>query len=241
MADQESTQGTPSYRQVTLSALDNVAPSSNTAPSPCISCMLLAATTSPLQSASSGGSSGGDPKCKSLLEQIKRFIYSRKPPQDMKGLMQRYEELLADEHHLQWNNWTTPDPQFGSVVSHQNEFITTRNGLQNRLNSWKKNNCDDPNDPSQLPADALDWASRPAPDPIPQPRPSEDSSSSSLASKVLTILKIAGVSILLLPLVIFALADPEPATKLAAIGLTAVTIKQLMDLLGNTPEVQGEA
>jgi murein L,D-transpeptidase YcbB/YkuD len=55
--------------------------------------------------------------------------------------------------------------------------------------------------------------------------------------KVLTVL---GISLVLFPLVIVALADPEPVTKLAAIGLTVVEVEALLVALGmKTPSAGG--
>jgi hypothetical protein len=50
--------------------------------------------------------------------------------------------------------------------------------------------------------------------------------------KVLGVLAIIGVSVTLIYLIIAALADPEPVTKLALIGLTAAQIALLLSLLG---------
>lgn len=52
------------------------------------------------------------------------------------------------------------------------------------------------------------------------------------ASKVLEVLIIIGLSVALLLTVIAALADPEPATKLGLIGLSAAQIALLLSLLG---------
>jgi hypothetical protein len=50
--------------------------------------------------------------------------------------------------------------------------------------------------------------------------------------KVLTVLTVLGLSIALVPTVLAALADPEPASKLALAGLTAVEISALAAALG---------
>ncbi|HEX9372634.1 MAG TPA: hypothetical protein VF897_16605 [Roseiflexaceae bacterium] len=55
-------------------------------------------------------------------------------------------------------------------------------------------------------------------------------------SDVANALVIVGVSLTLLAAVVAALLDPEPATKLALIGLSAVTIGKLQKLLGMNPD-----
>jgi hypothetical protein len=171
----------------------------------------------------------GDPQCRPLLDQIRRFIFSRKPPNDMKGLIQRWEELRADPQNLQWDYWTNPHPQYGSVESHQQQFRNMQQGLRKRLNEWNSKNC---NDPNGLPQDAWNWASRPAPVPIPRPRPAPFSSHSVSVSDVIKALTILGLSIAMVGVVIAALADPEPASKLALAGLSVVMITSLLNLLG---------
>ena len=51
-------------------------------------------------------------------------------------------------------------------------------------------------------------------------------------SKVLAVLAIIGISVTLVYLIIIALADPEPVTKLALIGLSAAQIALLLSMLG---------
>jgi hypothetical protein len=51
-------------------------------------------------------------------------------------------------------------------------------------------------------------------------------------AKVLAVLGIIGISVTLVYLIIIALADPEPTTKLALIGLTGVQIALLLSMLG---------
>jgi hypothetical protein len=59
------------------------------------------------------------------------------------------------------------------------------------------------------------------------------------ASKVLEVLLIIGISISLLLLIIAALADPEPVTKLGLLGLSAAQIALLLSLLGYEDEDNG--
>ena len=177
--------------------------------------------------------SPGDPQnCSNILQEIKRRLFSHKPPDNLKGVLQRWNELRDDVHHLQWDNWTTRHPDgYGSVVSHQDEFRTGQRRLRDYLEDWTKNNCDDPKGPSQLPVNVWDWATRPAPEPTPQPRPVKDTPHSVSVQDVLNAVAIVGLSILLVPEIIAAIIDPEPTTKLATIGLTAATINQLKLLL----------
>jgi len=178
---------------------------------------------------------GGDPECPSLLEQIRRFIFG---DQNTKGLIQRWEELRSDPQNLQWDYWSTPHPQYGSVEGHQQQFRNMQQGLRKRLNQWNSKNCDDPDGPSQLPVNAWDWATRQAPVPIPRERPAPSSRSVSV-SDVIDVLLTLGLSIALVGVVIAALADPEPATKLAVAGLSVVMITSLLTRLGIQSESGG--
>ncbi|MBG1271391.1 eCIS core domain-containing protein [Nostoc sp. WHI] len=172
---------------------------------------------------------GGDPECPNLLEQIRRFIFG---DENTKGLIQRWEELRADPRNLQWDYWINPHPQYGSVEGHQQQFRNMQQGLRNRLNQWNSKNCDDPDGTVQLPENAWDWATRQAPVPIPRERPAPSSSRSVSVSDVIDVLVTLGLSIALLSVVIAALADPEPATKLALAGLSVVMITLLLTRLG---------
>ena len=100
--------------------------------------------------------------CNSLLQEIIEFI---------NVLKQRSAELIADAQGLQWNHWGVGDahPTYGSVEGHQDQFRGRQRGLRRRLNDWNSNNCG--GGPPLLPADAWDWATRPAPSPTPRPNP----------------------------------------------------------------------
>ncbi|NWF70836.1 MAG: hypothetical protein HXY40_17260 [Chloroflexi bacterium] len=172
-----------------------------------------------------------DPRCDELLQQIRDFLYGNG---NMKGLIQRAQELIEDLQGLQWDFWTVPHPEFGSVEGHQQQFRNMQQGLRNRLNEWNTRNCDDPDGPSRLPADAWDWATRPAPAPAPRPRPAAPRVEGEGINwrRVWEVLKAIGLGIALVVVVIAALADPEPASKLALAGLSIVMIGAILSAFG---------
>jgi len=172
-----------------------------------------------------------DPRCRDLLQQIRDFIFGNA---NMKGLVQRAQELIEDLQGLQWDFWTTPHPQFGSVEGHQQQFRNMQQGLRNRLDEWNSRTCDDPDGPSQLPERAWEWATRPAPVPAPRPRPSAPRVEGEGInwSRVLDVLAAIGLTIAMAAVVIAALADPEPASKLALAGLSIVMISKVLQAFG---------
>ena len=182
-----------------------------------------------------GADSPGDPeKCSDILQEIKRRIYSRKPPDDLKGLIQRFEELQADVHNLQFDYWNTPHPAgYGSVESHQDKFSSEQRGLRNLLNKWNDKNCNNPSGSSQLPQTAWYWATVSPPKPIPKEKPKqkEQPKNSVSLSDVINALLIIGLSLSLAATVFYAVISPEPASKMSAAGLSVAQISLLMKLL----------
>ena len=146
------------------------------------------------------------------------------------------------------------DPRGRRLVAHELAHVAqqdrgTAAGNSDRL---QRQSSDDEN---QLPDNYPDWQhgaptkpvppdphvheipSRPTPPdqgPYRNPgTPSQPQPSSGVSwGKVLTVLTVLGLSIALVPTVLAALADPEPATKLALAGLTAVEISALAAALG---------
>lgn len=58
--------------------------------------------------------------------------------------------------------------------------------------------------------------------------------------KVLEVVLLLGLSVAMIAVIIAALADPEPATKLALAGLSAVMITTLLEKLGLADPAQGQ-
>jgi len=58
--------------------------------------------------------------------------------------------------------------------------------------------------------------------------------------KVLEVVLLLGLSVAMIAVIIAALADPEPATKLALAGLSAVMITTLLEKLGLAEPAQGQ-
>jgi hypothetical protein len=145
-------------------------------------------------------------------------------------LQQRWEELLTDRHNLQWDHWNKKHPFYGSVKIHQEEFERGQQGLRNQLNKWERSKCGGPGDPPLI-AEAEEWATRPTPSPIPRERPTPPAGNFSV-SRVLRAMAVVGLSVGALAIVLAALADPEPVSKLALSGLSMVVITRLLTELG---------
>jgi hypothetical protein len=161
-------------------------------------------------------------------------------PNIHRGLVERYQHMRDDASlNNLYRDHRTPrnaHPRYGSWEGHQQTYRNQARGLRDRLNDWARNGCDGPD--SGVPEAARnevqrawDYATRQPPNqPAPLPRPVQRSAIDTEA--VLDALKILGVSLLLLGLVIVALLDPEPVSKLAAIGMTAATATMLLVMLG---------
>jgi len=78
----------------------------------------------------------------------------------------------------------------------------------------------------------LDLRTSAAPEPGPSPAPQPIESPSSTWDKVLKVVIVLGLSIALVATIVAALADPEPASKLALAGLTVEEIEALGAALG---------
>lgn len=172
-----------------------------------------------------------DPRCNELLRQIRDFLFGN---DNMKGLIQRAQELIDDVHGLQWDFWRTPHPQFGSVEGHQQQFRNMQQGLRNRLDEWNSRTCDDPDGPTRLPERVWEWATRPAPNPAPRPRPQAPRVEGEGINwrRVFQVVIAIGLTIAMVAVVIAALLDPEPATKLALAGLSVVMIAMVLEAFG---------
>jgi hypothetical protein len=83
---------------------------------------------------------------------------------------------------------------------------------------------------------------RPPNIPDPQPDPAPTDSGDSTWEKVAKVVAVLGLSVVLIPTIVAALLDPEPATKLALAGLTVVEIVALGKALGfSTPSSPDQA
>jgi len=99
-----------------------------------------------------------DPKCEELL---------RKMMEDVKELMRRAADLLANEGDLPAKKPATPDPRYGtrSLQGERQAFTDRQRGLGNRMQDYYDSGCGDP------PGWAMDWVTKPVPLPAPKPVP----------------------------------------------------------------------
>jgi hypothetical protein len=126
--------------------------------------MMTAVAGAPLPTSSAGGSGG--PGCGDLGQRIRDFIDGGNGIK--RGLKERYQDLLDDVHDLYLNHRTVanPDPVYGSWDGHVQQYENQRRGLQNRVDKYKDDNCDDPNTPGggqPLAADVMTWYAQSAP------------------------------------------------------------------------------
>jgi hypothetical protein len=195
------------------------------------------------------GPGGGGNQCLALLGEILSFLLGG-PNHTIggvdvvgrdihRGLIERYEHMRQDPHQLFRNHRGVGQahPQFGSWEGHQQTFRDQARGLRERLNNWQRNGCNGPD--SGVPElahnevrRAWDYATREPPVQPAQMQAQPAERTTIDPDKVLKILAILGISLALLGLVIVAVLDPEPVTKLAAIGLTVATATTLLVMLG---------
>jgi hypothetical protein len=118
---------------------------------------------------SSDGEIQRDDECNDILQMIQDLV---------KELKQRYDELVEDEHNLQWDHWSKSDahPNFGSVEGHQEQFENVQNRLRKFLKKFWDNNCGNGAGGAQLelPEDVLSWQGKAAPRPKYKPKPQTD-------------------------------------------------------------------
>jgi hypothetical protein len=88
----------------------------------------------------------------------------------MANIQKRYWDLRNDVGGLPETTPSEPHPRYGyrSIEGERHQYEGRQQGLRNRLNEWNSNGCGDP------PADAWDWATRPAPEADPKPSPEVD-------------------------------------------------------------------
>lgn len=90
-------------------------------------------------------------------------------------LKQRYDDLLNDPLHLQWNNWSKSNPlirdgkNLGSVEGHKEQYEGKRTHLRNLIDEWDDDDCNKTG--RKIPQYIRDLSYQPAPNPIPQPKP----------------------------------------------------------------------
>ena len=148
----------------------------------------------------------------------------------MEELIKRHRDLITDPQSLQFDYWVDPHPEYGLVLSHQLHFRNIQTGLRNRIRLWDENNCDDPDDPSPVVEEARAWAVEETPDPDPQDRVEVTDERSE--SNVRNLLLALGWSVVLVPVVLAAILDPEPASKLALAGLSVGMIAAILTNFG---------
>ncbi|MFB2892324.1 hypothetical protein ACE1CI_05195 [Aerosakkonemataceae cyanobacterium BLCC-F50] len=103
--------------------------------------------------------------CGNLFGEIEKLVNE---------LRERAEELIRDEHHLQWKygSKSNPHPIYGSVEGHKEQYEGKRTRLKNKIDDWDKNDCNSTN--NRITQDVRDWAYKRAPDPVWQPPTTDD-------------------------------------------------------------------
>lgn len=167
--------------------------------------------------------------CEWLRSVINRLLNGSADGWSTSGLKERYEDMLRDK-----KLWSTRRTGPRSWESHQRAYEQQRQGLANRLQQWRDQNCDDEGGPG-LPADVFEWVNRPAPaHPAGVVPTSGNQTRSSLPTweEVAEVAVVVGLSLSAVAAIVVALADPEPVSKLAAIGLSEEIITALLVRLG---------
>ena len=130
---------------------------------------------------------------------------------------------------LQWEHWSAsnPDPDFGSVEGHQQQFRDQQRRLRNLLDEYNTRGC---GDGEGLPDGVWEWATRPAPQP--KPRENPDSKRDIDWDRVYDVVKALGLSMLLVGVVLWAVLSPDPFGELVAAGIGEATAAEILMLLG---------
>ncbi|MEV4053862.1 hypothetical protein AB0J55_21950 [Amycolatopsis sp. NPDC049688] len=176
--------------------------------------------------------------CEWLRSVIDRLLNGSADGWSTSGLKERYADMLGDK-----KLWATRRTGPRSWESHQQAYEQQRRGLANRLQQWRDQNCDDEGGPG-LPADVFEWVNRPAPShPAGVVPMSANQTRSSLPTweEVAEVAVVVGLSLSVVAAILVALADPEPVSKLAAIGLTEEITTALLVRLGYAAALTGGA
>ena len=164
---------------------------------------------------------------------------------------QRFNDALDDRHHLYDYHRQIRDshPEYGSWDGHKNRFLEDRGTLRRRLTEW--DNDDDcqnrrlsPDQISEL-AEARDFAGKEWPSrPLKRSTEEDPAAEPSTRERIAEALRQVGVPAwavaAVVVLVIAALADPEPFSKLALIIGTAAAVALLI-FLGRPDETSSGA
>lgn len=192
---------------------------------------------------------GGGEECDDLLAKIKRMIYSRKPPGNMKGLAQRIEEFMDDKWQLRTRYWDTPHPNgYGTGKGHLQQMVDMRGKLGEMKQKWNKDNCKGPD--RRLPLeteyytnvhfpdeDRLNQEFR-LPDPVVVMAEAMRYAPLLYIKLQLTVQDVteamnkAAIPLVFLVAVIIAILDPEPISKMVAAGIAASAAIVILSQLG---------
>ncbi len=176
------------------------------------------------QGTSAGGSPGSPDPCLDILEQIIELLNE---------LARRINDALDDPHNLYKNFRTTPHPDYGSWTGHRDRFYYDRERLRHKIAEWESDDrCRGyPLNEQQQEElnEAYDYKEKEFPD---RPATSMSEGQDLVLETVLRAVIVLGLSIVLVPTIVAALADPEPASKLALAGLAVAVIVALGRALG---------
>jgi hypothetical protein len=138
---------------------------------------------------------------------------------------------------------TAPHPDYGSWDGHRDRFYDDRDELRRKIAEWESDDrCRDyplSDQQQEEISEAYEYREKEFPTKPAEtmfeaqnPEPAPQTSSSSTWDTVLRAVIVLGLSVALIPTIIAALADPEPATKLGLVGLTFAEITALAVALG---------
>jgi hypothetical protein len=189
------------------------------------------------QTTAVGGPPGTPGPCADILQQII----------DLLNLVaDLINNALNDPHNLYKYFRDTPHPEYGSWNGHRDNFYSERERLRLKIAEWE---ADDTcrgyplSDQQQAELNEAyeykdkEFPSKPAPSMYEEQEPAP--SSSPTWDTVLKVVIVLGLSIGLVATIVAALADPEPATKLALAGLSAEEISALGAALGFSASTVG--
>ncbi|MGF6641352.1 DUF4157 domain-containing protein [Paraburkholderia sp. MM6662-R1] len=188
------------------------------------------------QSTAASGSPGSPDPCGDILQQIL----------DLLNLVaDLINNALNDPHNLYKYFRDTPHPEYGSWKGHRDNFYRERERLSLKIAEWEADDRCRGYPLSEQQQEELkeayeykekEFPSKPAPSMYEEQEsnPAGQPSTSSTWDNVLKVVIVLGLSIALVPTIVAALADPEPASKLALAGLTLVEISALSVALGFT-------
>ena len=182
------------------------------------------ATTDQTQVTPANGDAPGDPDpCKDLIERIIGLLDE---------VARRINDALNDPHNLYRDFRTTPHPEYGSWEGHRQRFYSDRQDLRDKIAEWESDDmCRGYPLSEQQQEDlneAYEFKEKEYPD---KPANSMNEGQELGWDTVLTVVIALGLSVALVPTIVAALLDPEPASKLALAGLTLEEIQALLAAL----------